>query len=147
MRRAKSTGNGRLEEALATLMRNQAILVQVQAAYVAQMAENDARRAEMNARMAEMDRTNTERFVRIEALLLENNRLLEALPDAILDKLGFKAPTPDRWKRTEDGTRPDPVAGRLSRAKMVRVDENRRTKTPPVLEINAPFEPGLSPTE
>ena len=94
MPRAKSTGNGRLEEALATLMRNQAILVQVQAAYVAQMAEIDARRAEMNARMAEIDRTNTERFARIEALLLENNRLLEALPDAIPGQIKLQSANP-----------------------------------------------------
>ena len=99
MARAKNAGNGRLEEALAnliqsqaaltqsqaTLMQNQATLTQTQAAFVARMSEIDAR-------VAEMDRLNAERFARIEALLLEHNRILQALPDAIREKIGFKAP-------------------------------------------------------
>jgi uncharacterized protein involved in exopolysaccharide biosynthesis len=101
MARARSTGNGRLEEALAaltrtvaTLMQSQATLTQNQAAFLARAAETDARIAQIDARMAEMDRINTERFARIEALLLEHNRILQALPDAIRDKIGFKPPAP-----------------------------------------------------
>ena len=56
---------------------------------MAQMAESDARRAKIDARVAEMDRTNTERFARIEALLLEHNRILEALPEVIRDKIAL----------------------------------------------------------
>jgi hypothetical protein len=74
--RAKSAGNGRLEEALATLIQNQAT-------FVASMPEIDAR-------VPDMDRIYAERFARIEALLLENNRLLQALPDAIREKISFK---------------------------------------------------------
>jgi hypothetical protein len=55
--------------------------------------------AESDARMAEMERINAERFARIEerfarieALLLEHNRILQALPDLIRDKIGFKPP-------------------------------------------------------
>ena len=92
MARAKSDGNGRLEEALATLLQNQAALVQNQTAFVARIAEIDARVAETTARIAEMDRVNAERFARIVALLLEHNRILEALPDTIRDKIGFKPP-------------------------------------------------------
>ncbi len=92
MARAKSAGNGRLEEALASLVQAQTTLVQNQAAFVARIAETDARIAEINARMAEMDRINSERFARIEALLLEHNRILQALPDVIREKIGFKAP-------------------------------------------------------
>jgi hypothetical protein len=92
MARAKSTGNGRLEEALANLIQSQATLVQNQAAFVARIAETDARIAEINAQIAEMERINAERFARIEALLLEHNRILQALPDVIRDKIGFKAP-------------------------------------------------------
>jgi hypothetical protein len=47
-----------------------------------------------------MDRLAAERFSRIEALLLEHNRILEehsrilqALPDTIREKIGFKAPS------------------------------------------------------
>lgn len=92
MARAKGAGNGRLEEALATLLQNQATLVHTQAAFVARMAEIDARVAKTEAEMAEMNRLNAERFARIEALLLEHNRILLALPDAIRDKIGFKVP-------------------------------------------------------
>jgi hypothetical protein len=80
MARARSAGNGRLEEALATL-------IQTQATFLARISEIDAR-------VAEMDRINSERFARIEALLLEHNRILQALPDAIRDKIGFKASAP-----------------------------------------------------
>jgi uncharacterized protein involved in exopolysaccharide biosynthesis len=107
MARARSTGNGKLEEALtnmlqsqAALMQNQTALMQNQAAFLARVAETDtriaetnARIAETNARIAEMDRINSERFGRIEALLREYNRILAALPDAIREKIGFKPPS------------------------------------------------------
>jgi hypothetical protein len=73
---ARGPGNGRLEEALATLIQNQA-------AFIARLAETDAR-------MAEMNRQIEARFARIEALLLEHNRFLQTLPDAIREKIGFK---------------------------------------------------------
>jgi hypothetical protein len=92
MARAKSAGNGRLEEALATLIQNQATLVQNQAAFVARMSEIDARVAEMDRLNTERFARDEERFARIEALLLENTRILQALPDAIRDKIGFQAP-------------------------------------------------------
>jgi hypothetical protein len=122
MARAKNVGNGRLEEALASLAEQQAAfaqqqsaiqqqqaafaqqqialmqlqntLMQNQAAFLARAAQIDARVAEIDARMAETNRLNAERFARIEALLLEHNRILQALPDAIRDKIGFKAPGP-----------------------------------------------------
>ncbi len=92
MARTKNQGNGRLEEALATLIQNQA-------SFLARMADNDQR-------MAEMDRINTERFARIEVLLLEHSRILadhsrilgdhtrilQALSDTIREKIGFKIP-------------------------------------------------------
>jgi hypothetical protein len=86
MARAKNGSNGRLEEAMTLLIQNQASFV--------------AQRAETNRHMAELDRINSERFRRIEAILLEHSRfladharILEALPDAIRDKIGFKAPS------------------------------------------------------
>ena len=85
MARGKNSGNGRLEEAMALLIQNQD-------AFVARMADTDKS-------MAETNKVNTERFARIEALLLEHNRilqehnkLLEALPEVIREKIGFKAP-------------------------------------------------------
>ena len=71
-----TNGNGRLEEAMALLIQNQA-------AFVGQLRETDNR-------MAAMERVNAERFARIETLLLEHNRMLKALPDAVRQKIGFK---------------------------------------------------------
>ena len=97
MPRAKSNGNGHLDEAMANLVQAQASLVQAQAAMVQNQAAFLARASEIDARVAEIDvqfaatqRENAERFARIEALLLEHNRILEALPEAIRDKMGFR---------------------------------------------------------
>jgi hypothetical protein len=85
MARAKNAGNGRLEDAMATLIQNQA-------SFVARMSEIDSRMAEMNQLNTERFARIEERFARIEKLLLEHNRMLQALPDAIRDKIGFKPP-------------------------------------------------------
>ncbi len=45
---------------------------------------------ESNRRIAEWQRRADERFARIEAILLEHGRLLQALPDAVREKIGFK---------------------------------------------------------
>jgi hypothetical protein len=78
MARARSQGNGRLEEAIAILIQNQASFL--------------ARIAEMDRRFTETEQLNSVRFARIEALLLEHTRILQALPDAIREKIGFKVP-------------------------------------------------------
>ena len=109
MARAKNQPNGRfdkLDEAVRTLVRTQAAFVQNQAAFQAEMRE--------------LERQIAERFARIEAILLEHSRILgehsrilaehthilaehsrilQTLPDAIREKIGFKAPP-----------RPDPSA-------------------------------------
>jgi hypothetical protein len=77
--------NGRLEEAMSTLLQNQAALVQNQAAFLARASATDQR-------LSELERINAERFSRIEALLLRHEQLLQALPEAIREKIGFKAP-------------------------------------------------------
>jgi hypothetical protein len=95
--KARQSRNGRLEEALATVLLTQAsmqqnlsALQQTQTAFLAQMAEMKA----------DSDR----RFARIEAILLdhtrilqehsrilqEQGRILQALPDAVREKIGFK---------------------------------------------------------
>jgi hypothetical protein len=77
-------GHDRLEEALATLIQNQAAFV--------------GRQAETERRHLEFERATAERFARIEAqmaeiirVLNEHSRLLERLPEVIRDKIGFKA--------------------------------------------------------
>ncbi len=76
------TSNGagrRLEEAMAMLIQNQAAFL---------------------ARNLETDRVTSERFARLEAdfaavlrVLGEHSRLLERLPEAVRDKMGFKSQT------------------------------------------------------
>jgi hypothetical protein len=77
--RKSTTPNGheRLEDA-------RALLIQNQAAYL--------------GRLAEMERVTAERFARIESdiaailrVLGEHSRLLDRLPEAVRDKIGFKA--------------------------------------------------------
>ncbi len=69
---------------LAALMQLQATLMQNQVAFLSRAEAHDAR-------LAEMDRRIEERFRRIEVLLIEHNRMLQALPDAVREKIGFKA--------------------------------------------------------
>lgn len=90
MARAKNNRNGRLDETVANLNQSIAILNQAMAAFLARVAEIDGRVAETNRRMDETNRINTERFARIEAILMDHSRILHALPDAIRDKIGFK---------------------------------------------------------
>jgi hypothetical protein len=76
-------GRDRLEEAMATL-------IQKQAAFVSRLAETDRRHLEF-------ERETAGRFARIEAqmaeiirVLAEHGQLLERLPEAICDRIGFK---------------------------------------------------------
>jgi t-SNARE complex subunit (syntaxin) len=78
MARARTSRNGRLEDAVATL-------IQTQAAFV-------ARHAQIKAQMAETSRLNSEHFARIEATLAELVRLLQELPEAVRAKFGFRMP-------------------------------------------------------
>jgi hypothetical protein len=85
-------GHTRLGEAMAQLVQAQAALVQTQMPLL--------------GRMAESERLSTERFARIESdiaaifrvlgensrVLAEHRRLLERLPEAVREKIGFKAP-------------------------------------------------------
>ena len=88
MAKAGSPQNGRtrLDEALA-------ILIQNQAAFVANQRETDRAHAQY-------ERESAARFARIEAqmaeiirVLGEHGRLLERLPEAVREKIGFKPPT------------------------------------------------------
>lgn len=103
MTEKKNEGNGHLEESMsalskaqANLVQAQANLVQAQAACQVQIAESNRQIAEIQRQIAETDRINSERFRRIEAILLEHTRILQALPEAVRDKIGFKAPPPPK---------------------------------------------------
>ena len=90
MGRSRGDRNGRIEEAVATLLQNQAViqqniatLVQTQAAFVARMSETDAR-------IADMEQRSERRFANIEAILGQLVRMIERLPEAVREKIGFK---------------------------------------------------------
>jgi len=71
-----------LRVALAALIQNQAAFVQNQTAFVAEMADR-------NREMAELKRQTDERFARIEQTLLYLTHMIEALPEAVRQKIGF----------------------------------------------------------
>jgi len=118
MARAKEQKNGRLEEALAKvalshasleqnhanleqahasmakshaqLEESVALLNQTQAIFNQTQANNLAQFAAYERESAEWWRRADERFTRIEAILIEHGRILERLPDAVREKIGFK---------------------------------------------------------
>jgi hypothetical protein len=80
----------RLEEAVMQLIQNQAAFNQT-------IAQQNQNHAAMLTELAELKRENTDRFARIERILLEHtrilqehSRILENLPEAVRQKIGFK---------------------------------------------------------
>ena len=76
-------GHNRLEEAMALLINNQA-------AFLSRMADSDRR-------LSEIERAASERFARIERdmsailrVLAEHSQMLERLPEAVREKIGFQ---------------------------------------------------------
>jgi hypothetical protein len=97
MARAKPNGDARLEESVTALNQSAAVLNQAMATLVQNQAA-------FQGQMREMDRVNSERFARIESILIDHSRVLaehsrvlndltgfiHTLPDAIKEKIGFK---------------------------------------------------------
>jgi hypothetical protein len=69
--------NGSLQQALTALFQSQATLTQAQAQFMVQMAEI-------------RDET-ARRFLEIMQILLRHEQILQQLPEAIKQKIGFKA--------------------------------------------------------
>ena len=69
---ARRSSNGRLEEALAILINNQAN-------FIAQMARTDERFARIESELAE-----------IKKILLRHEQILQALPEAVRQGIGFE---------------------------------------------------------
>ena len=76
---APRSRNGHLEEALANLINNQA-------AFVGQLARVDERFAKLDDRFARIE----SELGAIKSILLHHQQMLEALPEAIRQKIGFK---------------------------------------------------------
>jgi hypothetical protein len=97
MARERQSRNGRLEDALATVLQTQASMQQNLSALQQTLTS-------FLAQMAELKADSDRRFARIEGILLdhtrilqehsrilqEHGRILQALPYAILAKIGFK---------------------------------------------------------
>jgi hypothetical protein len=99
MARAKEQSNGKLDEALTALVQARGVMVHTQAAFLAQSAETAKRLEEIEREKIELDKKYTEsqvrideRFARIEAILIEHNRILQSLANTVGEKIGFKAP-------------------------------------------------------
>ena len=94
MARAKNRGNGRLDESLTAMKQAETNMLQA----LANLAQNQTalmvRLAQIDADIAATNRINSERFARIEAILADHSRILEALPEAIHRKFGFRPPEP-----------------------------------------------------
>ena len=75
-----ATKNGNLEAALTALLQSQATLVNNQALFQSQMSHAFRDMAEMKKKLDG-----------IENILVKHHETLEALPEAIREKVGFKA--------------------------------------------------------
>ncbi len=81
----RKSSNGRLDEALAVLISNQSSFISNQSGFLAQLAQLSARTDERFARIeAEL--------ADIKAILLRHEHILQSLPEAVRDKIGFRAP-------------------------------------------------------
>lgn len=69
--------NGNLEQAMALLIHNQA-------QFVTEMTD-------INRRYNELKEETAKRLANIETLLIQHDQLLKNLPEAIREKIGFKA--------------------------------------------------------
>ncbi len=85
----RKAANGQLEEAMDLLINNQA-------GFLAQIAQTNAEIARTNAQISQSNARIDERFLRIEselaeigAILMRHEQMLQALPDAIREKIGF----------------------------------------------------------
>ncbi len=83
-------GSDRLEEALAQLIQNQATFVQNQATFLARLSESERVTAERFARIEADMATILRMLAEHSRILAEHSRILQALPEAIREKIGFK---------------------------------------------------------
>lgn len=79
-----------LDTAMANLIESMAVLVQTQATFNQQNAQTNAEIKQINREIEELRRENAERFARIEQLLIKHEIMLQELPEAIRQKIGFQ---------------------------------------------------------
>ncbi len=95
----RKTANGQLEQAMAVLINNQSSFLAHIAHFNEQMAQTNAQIAQTNAEIAQSNARIDERFLHIESelaeirsILLRHEHMLQALPEAIREKIGFTPP-------------------------------------------------------
>ena len=92
--RAKNLGPSNwLQQALAQLVQSQAQLAALQVQLAAQQAQSAAQHAAWMQEFRAFEKAVEKRFLRIEALLLEHERILGELPEVIRKKIGYQRPT------------------------------------------------------
>jgi hypothetical protein len=91
-------GHTRLDEAMALVLNGQAAMQQAIATMVANQATFVAEMSEIKRDMRKLERETDSRFAGIDAkftevirILNEHTRLFDRLPEAVRDKIGFKA--------------------------------------------------------
>lgn len=87
-RRRSASRNGALEDALALLVQNQAALVAQHTSFLADFRQVDRRFVTIDRRFAAIE----QELEQIKAILLRHERILNDLPEAIRQKVGFQAP-------------------------------------------------------
>ena len=70
--------------------------MQNQAAYLAQKSDSDQRMAQNEKELIDLKKEMSTRFARIEAILVEHTKILQRLPEAIREKIGFKNTEPPK---------------------------------------------------
>jgi len=95
---ARRSGDGRLEEAMANLLASQASLVANQASFLSNQTTFLNYQATFQANFMALTARTDKRFARIEAelsdiraILLRHEQILQSLPEAIRQKIGFEA--------------------------------------------------------
>lgn len=86
-KRKTANGKGNLEQAIALLVQNQAALVAQHTSFLTQLSELAA---ENNRRFAVIEK-ELQQLDQIKAILLRHEQTLNELPEAIRQKIGFKA--------------------------------------------------------
>lgn len=84
------TAMANLIESMAALNQTQAMFNQNLALVNQQIAQTNAEIAQTNAEIRALQRENAERFARIEQLLIKHEIMLQELPEAIRQKIGFQ---------------------------------------------------------
>jgi septal ring factor EnvC (AmiA/AmiB activator) len=85
-----TNGADRLEETIALLNQSVATLNNSMAAFNQNQALFNQQLAQTNERIARLEQANAERFARIEQLLIKHELMLQELPEAIRQKIGFQ---------------------------------------------------------